>query len=171
MPHRPRSSARPMSSRRGAKSRFRQEVAESVLAARAVWPIGRLEPTMVVVLDTRAFIADKPSLDAFVERYKSDREKVIKLSKVFQEHSARWKRDTQHWSSVTKMVMHPSYRRIMGMGPDALPLILHELKERPDHWFVALNAISGEDPTPPSGTFDEAVAAWISWGIRDGYLH
>jgi hypothetical protein len=58
----------------------------------------------------------------------------------------------------------------MGMGPDALPLILRELKKSPDHWFVALNAITGEDPAPQNSTFTEAVNAWLAWGVEREYL-
>ena len=92
------------------------------------------------------------------------------LGRLFREHADLWKKETQHWSSVTKMTNHPSYRRIMGMGPDVLPLLFRELRECPDHWFVALNAITGDDPTPTSGTFQQAVDAWLSWGIQHGYL-
>ena len=56
------------------------------------------------------------------------------------------------------------------MGREALPLILQELKERPDHWLVALNAITGEDPAPAEGTFNDAVDAWLAWGAEKGYL-
>ena len=55
------------------------------------------------------------------------------------------------------------------MGPAVLPLILRELKERPDHWFVALNAITGIDAAPPKSTFEEAINAWLDWGINRGY--
>ena len=156
MPHRPRSSARPIPSRRGGRVRSRQEHQAPL----------DLEP-IVVVLDVAAFIADKPSLDSFASGY----DDLKQLGLLFCEHAARWRRETRHWSSLTKMVMHPSYRRIMGMGPDALPFILRELREHPDHWFVALNAITGEDPVPPDSTFDQAVSAWIVWGMKNGYLH
>lgn len=105
-----------------------------------------------------------PPPSTFSSRNGDDR-----LELLFREHAERWKKDTQHWSSATKMIMHPSYLRIMGMGPNALSLILSELKERPDHWFVALNGITGEDPGPENCTFDEAVKAWVEWGVQRGY--
>jgi hypothetical protein len=88
---------------------------------------------------------------------------------LFREQSERWKRETAHISSVNKMVTHPSYLRIIGMGREALPLILSELRERPDHWLVALNAITGEDPASEGANFHEAVKAWIRWGESKGY--
>ena len=82
----------------------------------------------------------------------------------FREHADRWRRETGHLSSLTRAIAHPSYLRIIGMGKLAVPLLLKELKERPDHWLVALNAITGEDPAPEDANFSEAVAAWIKWG-------
>jgi type I restriction enzyme M protein len=92
------------------------------------------------------------------------------LELEFKVHMEKWRKDTQHTSSVTKMITHPSYRRIMGMGREALPLIFRELKNRPDHWFVALNAITGEDPVLPDCTFNQAVETWLAWGKEKGYL-
>jgi hypothetical protein len=91
------------------------------------------------------------------------------LAESFREHVERWKNDTGHLSSIARMTTHPSYLRIIGFGEDGLPLILKELKERPDHWLVALNAITGEDPAPEGATLREAVAAWINWGERKGF--
>jgi hypothetical protein len=31
------------------------------------------------------------------------------------------------------------------MGRDILPFLFRELSERPDHWLVALSAITGEE--------------------------
>jgi type I restriction enzyme M protein len=92
------------------------------------------------------------------------------LALEFKAHAEKWRKETQHTSSLTKMITHPSYRRIMGMGREVLPLIFHELKERPDHWLVALNAITGEDPVPAEGKFNDAVEAWLAWGAEKGYL-
>jgi hypothetical protein len=35
----------------------------------------------------------------------------------------------------------------MGMGKDGLPLLFQELSNHPDHWLVALNAMTGIDPS------------------------
>jgi hypothetical protein len=98
-----------------------------------------------------------PSPPGFIEEFKA--------------HVEKWRTDTRHSSSMNKMIAHPSYRRIMGMGRDVLPLLLKELSERPDHWIVALNAITGEDPASHDSTFNEAVDAWLAWGREKGYLN
>ena len=92
------------------------------------------------------------------------------LSADFRTHVDKWKRSTLHMSSLTKMITHESYLRIIGMGPSVLPLLFKELKERPDHWLVALHAITGEDPASPTSSFNEAVEAWLRWGRDKGYL-
>lgn len=88
----------------------------------------------------------------------------------FNWHVRNWKADTRHWSSVKAMVAHPSYRRIMGMGKDGLPLLFQELSREPGHWLVALNAMTGLDPVPVGATFNQAVSAWLDWGRKRGYL-
>ena len=46
------------------------------------------------------------------------------------------------------MVTHPAYLQIIGMGKDAIPLLMNEMNERPDHWDWAVCAITGADPVP-----------------------
>ena len=82
----------------------------------------------------------------------------------------KWNKDTRHTSSLTKMITHPTYARIIEIGPKVLPLLFRELNERPNHWLVALNAITREDPAPAGSTFGEAVQAWLAWGRDRGYL-
>lgn len=92
------------------------------------------------------------------------------LELEFRAHANKWRRDTQHTSSVTKMITHSSYLRIIGMGREIIPLLLRELDEHRDHWLVALNAITGEDPAPEGGNFNDAVEAWLAWGREKGCL-
>ena len=96
--------------------------------------------------------------------------KTQELRIVFDALSKKWCRETRHTSSISKMITHPAYLRIIGMGRDVLPLLFNELRERPDHWLVALNAIIGEDPASEESTFEQAVEAWLAWGRGKGYL-
>ena len=88
----------------------------------------------------------------------------------FKALAEQWRKKTRHTSSLSKMIADSSYRRIMGMGRPVLPILFAELREHPDHWLVALNAITGQDPAPPGSTFSEAVDAWLAWGRAEGYL-
>jgi len=94
---------------------------------------------------------------------------------LFREQVDIWKDQTSHLSSITKAVAHPSYLRIIGLakestGHEIERLLLHELESEPDHWFAALSAVTGEDPVKTEDDFDEAVAAWLTWGRKKGII-
>jgi len=92
------------------------------------------------------------------------------LAVEFRQLAENWRRETAVHSSVHRIVLHPAYQRIIGMGPAVIPFILGELRERPGHWFWALHAITGEDPVTPGAAFGEAVDAWLNWGRTKGYI-
>src|SRR5262245_18496386 len=93
------------------------------------------------------------------------------VAHLFARLAREWEEATRYMSSVTEVVTHPAYQRIIGLGPSALPLIFHELSRNPDHRFWALKAISGEDPVPPSerGNLGKMKEAWLQWGIERGF--
>ena len=82
-----------------------------------------------------------------------------------------WHQETGMMSLVSKIVMHPAYQRIIGMGQPVIPLILRELEREPDHWFWALRAITGANPVKPEqqGRLKQMAQAWITWGKEHGY--
>jgi len=88
----------------------------------------------------------------------------------FQALASMWRNDVLFTSSVTEMVLHPAYQRIIGMGAAAVPFLLRELERRPDHWFWALTAITGADPVRPEhrGKLREMANAWLKWGTEQG---
>lgn len=88
----------------------------------------------------------------------------------FEDLAQEWKRDTRFLSPLAKIVMHPAYQAIIGMGKEALPLILDDLRRTEGHWLWALRAITREDPSPEGADFKTAVAAWLAWGKGRGYI-
>src|SRR5947209_5156264 len=86
--------------------------------------------------------------------------------------AARWYEESAPLSSVSQMAMLPAYQEIIGMGREAVPLLLRELQKEPGHWFWALRAITGEDPIPPDshGNVREMAAAWLGWGRQHGFI-
>ena len=90
----------------------------------------------------------------------------------FADLAETWRRETAVISSSTEIAMHPAYQQIIGMGWAVVPLILQELRREPDHWFWALEAITGEDHVPPeaAGKVRAMAQAWVDWGIRRGLL-
>ena len=90
----------------------------------------------------------------------------------FQRLSSEWKEKSRYMSNVAQMAVLPSYLGIIGIGPEAIPLILEELRREPDHWFWALEAITQENPVPveAAGNVKLMTQAWVDWGIQKGYL-
>jgi hypothetical protein len=93
----------------------------------------------------------------------------------FQRLARQWKRERGALSTAAAMAALPSYRKIIGMGPAALPCILAELRsegDSPSHWFLALAAIAEENPVPAEsrGKLVEMAKAWLAWGKQEGYV-
>ncbi len=66
----------------------------------------------------------------------------------FESLKKRWKKETMYMSSVQDISNNQQYQSIIKMGWGVIPLILEEMKRKPDHWFWALFMITGEDPVP-----------------------
>jgi hypothetical protein len=93
------------------------------------------------------------------------------LDEELAELADEWRRRRDPLSSnVSRLVSDPAYLRIIGKSYAALPFLLRELGRKPDHWFIALTAITGVDPIPEEsrGQFDEMVDAWLEWGRTHG---
>ncbi len=86
---------------------------------------------------------------------------------------AEWKVGRGHSSKLKDLAMHPAYQQIIGMGERAVPLLIEEMKQRPDQWDWALRAITGTDPVPREswGKLKDIAAAWIAWGKERGCVH
>ena len=90
----------------------------------------------------------------------------------FQRLRNQWKEQSRYLSNTAQMSILGPYQRIIGMGTAAVPLILDELRREPDHWFWALESITEENPVPPedAGRVQAMTAAWIRWGMEQGFL-
>lgn len=100
-------------------------------------------------------VTDKQAVVAFLIDTMSD-DRLL-----FDEYLADWQRDTRFLSSVTAVTTHPSFRRIVSMGGNAVPYILEEIERKPSNLVWALNAIFhkkiGHD-----ATVTEACKLWIA---------
>ena len=95
------------------------------------------------------------------------------LEAEFEDCAAAWKRETGHLSVAGQIAKHHAYRRIIDMGEPAIPLILRDLREKPNHWFLALSAIANEAPqvsAEDKGDMQAVSEAWIRWGKDKGYI-
>ncbi len=113
------------------------------------------------------------ALNEALEHYRRPVSRQVEtLQQRFGRLAACWLEETAFVSSVTQMVMHPAYQQIIGMGNCAITMLLQELEREPNHWFWALQAITGFDPIAPRdrGNVVRMAEAWIQWGKAQGYL-
>lgn len=95
-----------------------------------------------------------------------------RLASTFRSLADQWRAETQFLSSTTEIAMHSAYQRIIGLGPQVIPLILGQLAKEPGHWFWALKALTGADPVAPAdrGHLPAMTAAWLQWGRENGWI-
>jgi hypothetical protein len=92
------------------------------------------------------------------------------LAQEFQTLAETWRRETAFFSFMPQRALHPAYQRIIGMGWAVVPFLLRDLQRQPDHWFWALQAITGERPAQGTETLAAAAEAWLKWGLMRGLL-
>lgn len=94
------------------------------------------------------------------------------LERRFRSLASAWREAVGPSSSVSHMAMHPAYQQIIGMGPEAVPLLLKELQREPNHWFWALAAITGENPVSEAhkGMVPRMAEDWVRWGRERGLI-
>ena len=90
---------------------------------------------------------------------------------TFEGLADEWELGRPRGADIEQMTKHSAYQRIIAMGEPAVPWLLQRLAEKPDHWFVALNAITGARPVQPEsrGRIKEMAQAWLNWGRQQGY--
>ncbi len=89
----------------------------------------------------------------------------------FRRLAQTWESAVAHHSSTSIQNSHPAYLEIIGIGWQAVPLLLRDLRMTGRPWFAALKAITRADPVAPADRGDVAkvAEAWLSWGREQGY--
>ena len=102
------------------------------------------------------------------EAYRQQQE----LRRQFDALLKEWEEDTTDLSSLSAITSHPSYKKIIGLGPRALPLIFSELERAPNYWFDALRSITHEDPVRAEdrGDLQAMKEAWLDWAAHRDYV-
>ena len=96
----------------------------------------------------------------------------LEMREEFNRLVVEWKSGRRRGADVAQMTEHPAYRRIIGMGEQAVPLILEELERQSDHWFPALNELTGTSPVPEEskGNVAKMRQAWLDWGKSEAHI-
>jgi hypothetical protein len=95
------------------------------------------------------------------------------LDHLFATFLEAWRNDTRFQSDQSAILAHPAYYRLIGLGPAVLPHIFRDLQAGGGPWFVALQAITGEDPVRPEHRHSVPLMRqdWLAWARAKGYLH
>lgn len=107
--------------------------------------------------------------DAFSSRsYGSYRASERDFVARFYELVKRWRRETLVISSIDQAIAHEAFQEIVEMGGAVVPLIIREIKTRPDLLVAALPMITREDPVSEQSRGDVVAMAtdWIDWHQR-----
>ena len=93
------------------------------------------------------------------------------LQARFRHLAAAWNEATGFLSSMSEASKHPAYQEIIRLGPAVIPLLLRDMEENHEHWFIALREITGVNPIPESaaGNIPKMVRAWLDWAGANGY--
>lgn len=94
------------------------------------------------------------------------------LEQEFRGLAERWHVETDVLSSTTEIVSNFNYYRIIALGKDVIPLILQELQENGGQWYLALRALTNENPVNPEdvGNIKNMKKAWLDWGKAHGLI-
>lgn len=100
-------------------------------------------------------------------------EPILKAATVekFRNLATVWRATRNPVGSALDLCSNFSYQNIIGMGQEAVPLILRDLEANVDHWFWALAAITGATPVKEAhrGRLKLMAEDWLVWGRTQGY--
>jgi hypothetical protein len=97
---------------------------------------------------------------------------AVDVPTEFRVLAERWHGETDDLSSATRVVGHPAYLRMIGLGREALPHILRDLEANGGMWFAALEAVTGLELGTPDerSNYRTLREVWLRWGRDNGYL-
>jgi hypothetical protein len=76
-----------------------------------------------------------------------------------------WIEEIKYQSSIDSIINNDYYKKILSMGWKVVPYIIDALKAKPNHLFLALSEITGENPVKPEhyGKIKDITRDWIEW--------
>ncbi len=100
-----------------------------------------------------------------------DPETIDTIEQRFRTLEAAWNADTAHLSTPAKIINHPAFQEIIGLGMAVVPFMLRDMEARPRLWVWALPRIIGLDPLSEGDRTNIAKAsnAWLQWAKENGY--
>jgi hypothetical protein len=116
-------------------------------------------------------LARTGALTTFDQGERSSRESPAShLRSAFDDLVRVWTEETLLSSSTIEICTHWAYQRIIGLGPDVVPLILEAVGQGQRHWTWALAALTGENPARETDSQAAAADAWLRWADERGLI-
>lgn len=87
------------------------------------------------------------------------------LKEYFESLKYLWLEETKYSSNIFLTTNHPAHLTMIKLGSQILPLLIEDLQNDSNHWFITLNKITGENPVSQEhiGNVDEMRQDWINW--------
>lgn len=92
------------------------------------------------------------------------------LRRQFDDLVCIWLDETLSSSSIIEICTNWAYQRVIGLGPNAIPLILEAVNDGQRHWGWALAALTGDNPAADTQNQQDAADVWLRWAAQEGYL-
>ena len=91
------------------------------------------------------------------------------LKKRFDFFYSIWQSETMFSSSISEITNNNAYRSIINLGEDIIPFIIQDLKINDNHWFYALEALTGMNPikNEHKGIVPLMKADWLEWADKN----
>lgn len=87
------------------------------------------------------------------------------LKEYFDSLKYLWLEETKYSSNVFLTTNHPAHLALVKLGAQVLPLLIEDLQNDNNHWFITLNKITGENPIADEhvGNVEDMKQDWITW--------
>ena len=87
------------------------------------------------------------------------------LKERFDFYNSIWKSETSFSSSIAEITNNSAYRSIIGLGQEVVPFIIDDLKATDNHWFYALEVLTGQNPIKENhkGIVPLMKDDWMEW--------
>lgn len=94
------------------------------------------------------------------------------LKEYFESLKFLWLEETKYSSNIFLTTNHPAHLTILQLGERVLPLIIEDLQNYNNHWFITLNKITGVNPVPPehAGDVESMRGDWINWAKENNII-
>lgn len=91
------------------------------------------------------------------------------LKSRFDLYNSIWQNETMFSSSISEITNNSAYRSIIKLGEDIIPFIIQDLKSKDNHWFYALEALTGQNPIKMEnrGVVTLMKSDWLDWADKN----